>query len=165
MIEYFDIGKIVNVHGIKGEVKIYPYTNHVEIFESLSYLIIDKTEIAISNVRIHKNMVLVQFKDVKNRSQAEKYINKLVYIHRKDGHQLGENEYYLNDLLGCEVFENNKYLGKITDIIHTGSNDVYVVSNNQDEILIPALKTVIIKVDILKRKIDVKLPEGLIDDE
>lgn len=165
MIEYFDIGKIVNVHGIKGEVKIYPYTDHVGIFESLSYLIIDKKEYAVTSVRIHKKMILVQFTDIKNRSQAENYINKLVYIYRKDGHKLDENEYYINDLIGCEVFEDDISLGKITDLIQTGSNDVYIVSKNQKEILIPALENVITKIDIIAKKIKVKLPEGLIEDE
>ncbi|MCK5812526.1 MAG: ribosome maturation factor RimM [Clostridiales bacterium] len=165
MIEYFDIGKIVNVHGIKGEVKIYPYTDYVEVFESLSYLIIDKKEMKISNARIHKKMVLVQFEDIINRSQAEKHINKIVYIHRKDGHQLSTNEYYLNDLMGCKVLEDNRHLGTIVDIVHTGSNDVYIVRDKENEILIPALKTVILKVDIANKEIIVKLPEGLLEDE
>ncbi|MBN2853674.1 MAG: 16S rRNA processing protein RimM [Clostridia bacterium] len=165
MNRYFDIGKIVNVHGIKGEVKIYPYTDHIELFNSLNYLLIDDKKYHISNTRIHQQMVLTSIEGIINREDAMAFINKVVYIHREDGTKLENDSYYFVDLIGCEVFEEEKFLGKITEIIQTGSNDVYVVRDGNEEILIPALKKVVLNVDITNKKILVELPEGLIDHE
>lgn len=165
MNKYFDIGKIVNVHGIKGEVKIYPYTDHIELFNNLDYLLIDGIKHAISDTRIHQQMVLTHIENVDSRDEAIKFVNKVVYINREDGTKLEKDSYYFVDLLDCEVFEDEISLGKIKDIIQTGSNDVYVVRKNSDELLIPALKSVVLEVDVMKKVIRVRLPEGLVDNE
>jgi len=165
MKEFFEIGKIVNVHGIKGEVKIYPYTNNVDLFSNLKYLIFNNKENKIISTRMHKNMILVLFENVTNRNEAEKLVNVSVFIKREDATPLEEGAHYIRDLIGCIIYENNIILGEMVDIIETGSNDVYVVQSEKREILIPALKSVVKKIDIKNKKIDVILPEGLIDDE
>jgi len=165
MNEIFEIGKIVNVHGIKGEVKIYPYTDNVELFSNLQYLIFNNKQNKIKTTRIHKNMALVLFENINNRNEAEKLINIPVFINRKDATPLKEGAHYIQDLIGCIIYENNNILGEMVDIIKTGSNDVYVVKTEKNDILIPALKSVVKKIDIDNKKIDVILPEGLIADE
>jgi len=165
MNEIFEIGKIINVHGIKGEVKIYPYTDNVELFSNLQYLIFNNKQNKIISTRIHKKMVLALFEDINDRNEAEKLINIPVFINRKDATPLEEGTHYIQDLIGCIIYENNNILGEMVDIIKTGSNDVYVVKTKKNDILIPALKSVVKKIDIDNKKIDVILPEGLIDDE
>jgi len=165
MKDILKIGKIVGVHGIKGELKIYPYTNNGELFSTLLYIFIEDKIYNIKSYRNHKKNVIIQFENITNRNIAETYVNKFIYIKREQATPLEQNAYYIVDLIGCSVYEEEVLLGVIEDIIQTGSNDVYVVKNDNGDILIPALKNVVKKIDIKAKTIDVILPDGLIDNE
>ena len=168
MVEYLEIGQIVNTSGLKGLVKVMPFTDDITRFEKLKKILIDKNgtlvEYEIEEVRYHKNMVILKLKGIDDINQAEKLRNLYVKINRKDAVKLPKDSYFIVDLLGLEVYNvQNELLGKVYDIFPTGSNDVYVVKDDKGkQILIPALKTVIKDIDFEKKKIIVELPEGLI---
>ncbi len=170
MIEYLDIGKVINTHGVRGEVKVLPLTDDPSRYNLLKEVLVeehDKLEkYAIQSVRYHKGFILLKLDNVNNMDDAEKLRNKVLKIHRKDAVKLPEGSYFICDLIGMKVFSIDRMeLGSIKDILKTGSNDVYVVSYGEKEILIPALKTVVKSIDIESGKMVVDLPEGIIEDE
>lgn len=168
MVDYLEIGQIVNTFGIKGAVKVNPFTDDITRFEKLKKVLIDKNgkliEYEIEEVKYHKNMVMLKFKGIEDITEAEKLRNLYIKINRKDAVKLPKDSYFIVDLLGMEVYSiDNELLGTIYDIFPTGSNDVYVVKDEiGKQILIPALKSVIKNIDFENKKIIVELPEGLI---
>ncbi len=167
MEEYLEIGKIVNTYGIKGFVKVIPYTDNITRFKKLKTVFIEKKneliQQTIEEVKYSKNVVLLKFKEISNIETAEKLKNCYIKINRKDAVTLPENSYFIVDLLGLEVYtKEGKLLGKLDDIFPTGSNDVYVVKDEfGKQILLPAIKSVIKEVNIKNKKIIVDLIEGL----
>lgn len=160
------IGKIVNIHGIKGEVKIYPYTDDIENLAKTKVIYLDKelkNKYDIS-CRIQKNMLLVKIKGVDTPEQAESLREKEVYVPRESLKELEEDTYYIEDLLGFEIVDmNENHIGTLKYIFNTGANDVYEVETKEHgNIYLPAIKQVIKKVDIKKSKIYVEIMEGLV---
>lgn len=164
--KYLRIGKIVNTQGIKGEVRIIPLTEDINRFDSLEYVYRDDTKLEklyIQQVKYHKNFVIIKFKGFDTMSDAEKLKDSYILVDRENTIKLPEGSFFVCDMIGLPVYDEEKgLLGKITDVLNTGSNDVYVVKNNEKEILVPALKTVVKKIDMDEGKILVNLPEGLI---
>lgn len=168
LIEYLAVGKITNTHGVKGEVKVMPMTSDINRFDYLKIVWVEKdgklTEYFVDNVRYHKGFVLLKLHGIDSMKQAEELKNCYLKVDRKNARPLDENEFFIADLIGCEVYEGDVLLGKITDVLQTGSNDIYVVKGAKyGEIYIPALTDVVLNVDIENGKIQVALPEGLID--
>ena len=164
MKEKIEIGQIVNTFGIKGFVKINPWVDDIERFESLKTVYIKDAQLEIEEVKYQKNMVLVKFKGIETIEQAEKLRNAYIEIDRKDAIQLEEGQYFIADLLGMEVYsDEGKMLGIVDDIYNTGSNDIYVVKNEFGKsILLPAITEVIKEVNLEENKIIVHLLKGLI---
>lgn len=160
------IGKIVNIHGIKGEVKIYPYTDDIENLAKTKIVYLDKNLKQKYNIscRVQKNMLLVKIKGIDTIEQAEKLRNKEVYVSRESLDELEEGSYYIEDLLGLEIVDmNDNHIGTLKYIWSTGANDVYEVETKEHgNIYLPAIKQVIKKVDIENKKIYVEIMEGLI---
>lgn len=168
MDNYFTVGKIVNTQGIKGDVRIIPTTFDITRFESLDVVYVDKKDklekLEVENVRYHKQFVLLKFKGVDDMTNAEKLKGYDLKIDKADALELEEDEYYINDLYDMEVVsDDGEKLGVISDIIFTGANDVYEVKNENETILIPAIKECILKVDIDNNVMTVKLLKGLRD--
>lgn len=167
MEEMFTIGRIVNTHGVKGEMRVKPSTDDIKRFEKLKEVYIMQRELKtyeIESIRYHKDFVLLRLKGVETMNDAELLKNSIIKINRKDSLPLGTDEYYMADLYDINVeTEEGRYLGVITDILVTGGNDVYVINNKetQKEILIPAIKQCIKIVDIENNKMIVHLLEGL----
>ena len=167
MEKYFEIGQIVNTSGLKGVVKVKPFTDNINKFNTLKQIYIQlKNELKsfeIEKVYFNKNMVFLKLKGIDTVKQAEEYRNYYLKIERKND-KLEENSYYIVDIEGCEVYtDNQKLLGIVSEVFSTGSNDVYVVNGNDGkQILLPAIKDVIKQVDIKNKKIIVHLLEGLI---
>ena len=168
MEEYFEIGQIVNTSGLKGEIKIKPFTDDIKKFNNLKtiYVSIKKElkEFEIEHVRFSKNMVFIKLKGINTIEEAENYRNLYLKIKRDKDEKLEEGVYYVVDLIGCTVYtDDNQELGKLEDVFSTGSNDVYVVKDEMGkQVLLPAIKEVIKQVDIDNKKIIVHLLEGLI---
>ena len=167
MQEYFEIGQIVNTSGLKGVVKVNPFTDDMSRFEELKKVFIEKnkelTEYEIEEVRYHKNQVLLKFKNIDSIEEAEKFRNCYIKISRKDAKKLPEDTYFIVDLIDINVYlENNEYVGKIIDVFSTGSNDVYIIKREENsDLLIPAIKDVVKKVDIKNKKMIINLIKGL----
>lgn len=175
MERYLQVGKIVTTHGLKGEVKVSPLTDDPTRFESLQSVIIEakntvdpliicnSKELTIENIKYFKEKVILKFKGIEDIDTALKLKDTYLLVNRKDAVKLPENSYFICDLIGSTVYDENEIiLGSLINIFPTGSNDVYVVRNKDGmEILIPALKTVVQSVDIENRVIKVVLPEGL----
>ena len=168
MKEYFEIGQIVNTSGLKGEIKVKPFTDDIKKFNNLKtiYVSIKKElkEFEIERVRFSKNMVFLKLKGINTIEEAENYRNLYLKIKRDKDERLEEGVYYVVDLIGCTVYsDENQELGKVDDVFSTGSNDVYVVKDEVGkQILLPAIKEVIKSVDIENKKIIVHLLEGLV---
>lgn len=163
--EYLEAGKIVTTHGIRGEVKIMPYTDTPELLCEFDRLFMGKnhTEIIIERSRVFKNMVIAKIEGIDTPEDAEKLRNKMLYMHRDDL-ELDENTYFIQDLIGMEVKDNeNGFIyGKIIDVMQTGANDVYVIQGDK-EYLIPAIPDVVISTDIDNDIMLIKPLEGLFD--
>lgn len=160
-----EIGQIVNTHGLRGEVKVMPWCDDPAVFDELAYVCIDKKEFDIERSRMQKNMVILKLKGIDDIDAAETFRNRVLTVPREELGELPEGTYYICDLLGCEVFTvDGTLLGKIDDIIKTGSNDVYSVrSGDSKQILIPVIDEVMRGVDIENKKITVEPLKGLID--
>lgn len=168
MKEYFEVGQIVNTNGLKGFVKIKPFTDNIKEFETFDSIYVQEkdnlVEYKIEAVRYVKQMVLVKLKGIDNIDMAEALRNLYVKVKRDSLPKLQKNSYYIADLLECEVYTvDGDTLGKMEDVFKTGSNDVYVVKSIEGkQILLPAIKDVIQNIDINNKKIIVKLMEGLL---
>lgn len=169
MIDYFNIGIIVNTHGIKGEVKILPTTDDPKRFESLDYVTIENRgkilEYHIKSIKYFKKFVIIKFEEVNDMNEAESLKQSTIKIPRELALPLEEDENYICDLIGLTVktIEGTE-LGTVKDILFTGSNDVYIVeAQNKKEILIPAIKQCVKEINIKDKCITVELLEGLMD--
>lgn len=168
MNEMFTVGKIINTHGVKGEIKVMPTTEDPKRFAKLKSIYVEGrkglTTYEIQGVRYHKDFVLLRLKGIEDMNAAELLKGSTLKIDRKDSLPLKKDEYYISDLFGLEVYtEEERYMGELVDIIETGSNDVYVVkkANREKDLLLPAIKQVIKSVDIENKKMTVHLLEGL----
>ena len=167
MNKYLELGQIVNVKGLKGEVKVNSFTDDNTKFERIPKVFLKRKEslkeYEIENVGYSKNQVIIKFKNVNTVEEAETLRNSYIVVDREIFGELPEGVYYIADLIGLDVFtESNEYLGKVDDIFSTGSNDVYVV---KDELgkqkLLPGIDEVIKQIDLESGKIIVNLIEGL----
>lgn len=167
-MEYIEIGQIVNTNGLKGVVKVNPFTDDISKFEELKYVYIqlknELKKVKIEQVRYNKNQVLLKLEGIDSIEEAEKYRNFYLKTEKESQEDLGEDTYYIVDLIGLDVYTaKNEYLGKIEDVFPTGSNDVYVVKDNLGkQILIPAIADVVKKVDLKNKKMIINLIPGLI---
>lgn len=163
--EYLEAGKIVTTHGIRGEVKIMPYTDTPELLCEFDRLFTGKnhTEIIIERSRVFKNMVIAKIEGIDTVEEAEKLRNKILFMYRDDL-ELDEDTYFIQDLIGMEVKDTDSDVvyGKIIDVMQTGANDVYVIQGDR-EYLIPAIPDVVISTDIDNNIMFIKPLEGLFD--
>lgn len=161
------IGNIANIHGIKGEIKIYPYTDDIFNLLDLKSIYLDKTlkeKFNIKRARVHKNMLVVKLEGINDANEALNLKTKDVYIPRSTLKELEDDTYYIEDLLGSDIIEEKtgNVLGKLIYVFNTGANDVYEVEKeDKSKIYLPAISQVIKKVDIDSKKIYVELMEGL----
>jgi 16S rRNA processing protein RimM len=159
------------VHGLKGRLKIYSYAESAVYYEPGSKLILsdeagNRKLVEVTECQPHKNVLRISCKGITGREQAEGYIGWTVLIQRTDLPVLEPDTYYWVDLLGMDVFTGEgDHLGQVLQIIPTGANDVYVVGRGAEagtnEILIPALASVVVEIDLENRRMRVDLPEGL----
>lgn len=165
------IGKIIGVHGLKGSLKIYNYAESADFFAPQSNLVLmdaggSLSPVKVTRSRLQKNIWHISLVDIVSRDQAQELIGRSVWIHRSALPPLEQDTYYWADLLGMAVFTSSgDYLGQVKEIIPTGANDVYVVSADTAagarEILVPALASVVVDIDIEQHRMRVELPEGL----
>jgi len=163
-----EIGKIVNTHGLHGEVKVVPWTDYPEVFERIKKVYIkhksETKELDIVNIKYQKNNLIIKFKQIPSIEDAEKYKNMILLAERDALGELPEGVYYIADLIGCRVVtDDSEELGTISDVINTGSNDIYEVSDGEKKKYIPVIDDVVLNIDIENKIITVHMMDGLED--
>lgn len=162
------VGVISSTHGIRGEVKVFPTTDDVNRFKKLKTVILDtgkeQLTLEVQGVKFFKQFVIVKFKGIDNINDIEKYKGMSLYVERKDAVPLGQDEYYIADLIDMQVYlEDGTEFGVVTDVLETGANEVYVIdSKEHGEVLLPAIKQCVRSIDIESRKMTIHLLDGLI---
>ena len=163
--EYLEAGKIVTTHGIRGEVKIMPYTDSPELLAEFDRLFLWKEhkEVIISRSRVFKSTVIAKIEGIDTPEEAEKLRNKMLYMHRDDL-ELDEDTYFVADLIGLEVkdADTGAVYGKIVDVMQTGANDVYVIKGER-EYLVPAIADVVVSTDVDGGVMTIRPLDGLFD--
>lgn len=165
---YTIVGVITNSHGIKGAVKVYPYTFDNNRFKEYGevYLGDEKEKVHIKNVSFQKNLVLLTFEEYDDINQILKFKDCDIFIKDEDRKELDNDNYYLGDILGSEVYDQNEeFLGNIVEILQGASNDVYVVKNKNIIGNIPAVKEFIKEVDTTNKIIRINKIEGLFNED
>lgn len=164
--EYLEAGKIVTTHGIRGEVKIMPYTDTPELLAEFGRLFIgkNKDELIIERSRVFKSTVIAKIEGVDTPEAAEKLRNKVLYMHRDDL-ELDDDTYFIQDLIGMEVrdADSDELYGVIRDVMQTGANDVYVIKGDEREYLVPAIADVVVSTDIDGNVMTIRPLDGLFD--
>lgn len=151
-----EVGKIVNTFGIKGEIKVFP---EVDYLDELKYVYVDGEKMEISKVRFQKNVAIMKIKGIDDINIAENLKGKIMKINESDRPELPEGVYYIDDLIGFDVYtDEGKLLGKLDDIFNTGANDIYQVG----DILLPAIDDVLKQIDTENKKIIVHIIKGLL---
>ena len=165
-MEYFEVGQIVNTHGVRGMVRVISHSDDPERFFTLKKVLLDdgkNTEIEIEQASYHKQFILLKIKGIDDMNAALELKGKMLKVPQSQGLKLDEDEYYLKDIYDISVYdENGELLGIVADIIHTGANDVYVVrKEGTKDLLLPAIKQCILDVDVANKRMLVHVMEGL----
>ncbi len=163
------IGRISGTHGIRGLLRVVPYSGAADSIASLSKFIVRMPNGNFETFRIrsaveHGKKLLVALEGIQDMNAAVALSGSEIYVRREQLPALPDGEFYWQDLLGLKVLdEQGGVLGELAHIFSTGANDVYVVENDGEEYLIPAIEDVIIKVDLEMRTMTVRPMEGLLD--
>lgn len=161
MSTYIRIGKILSTQGNRGALRVLPLTDFPERFQKMTHVQVAINdllrELNIEDARFHKKYVIIKFKEIQNMNAACDLKGGYLVVTRDELMPLPKDNFYIFDLIGLEVFElDGVRLGIITDIIKTGSNDVYVVETGAKPLLIPALKQVVQEIDLDGRRMVVR---------
>jgi 16S rRNA processing protein RimM len=162
------VGKITGLHGVKGEVKLTPYGDLEGVEWKTVYIAIGGSvlTVVVNRSRAHKGRFILELEGYSDRDSAATLTGAEVSIKKDDLPPLAEDEYYYDDLVGMEVVtDDGRELGLLKTIISTGSNDVFEVKGPLGEVLIPAIRQVVLDVDSGKKRITVHLLEGLLPEE
>ncbi|RAS79860.1 ribosome maturation factor RimM [Priestia endophytica] len=170
MEKWLNVGKIVNTHGVRGEVRVISRTDFPEERYKVGnelYIFKDNEEIkvVVESHRQHKNFDLLTFEEYHNINQVEPFKNCLLKVPSSDLVELEEGEYYFHEIVGCEVYtEEGNLVGTIKEILATGANDVWVVkASGRKDILIPYIEEVVADINVEEKKVIINEMEGLLD--
>ena len=166
--EFIIIGKVVSTQGNKGEVNVLPLTDSINRFKNLDNVFLrnknSQTILNVEKIRIRKDTVILKLKDIENIEEAKMIVGSFLEVERKNAVKLPKDTYFIFEIIGLEVYtENDIFLGKIENVISTGSNDVYIVKGeNKKELFIPAIREVVKNVNLEKKRITINMVDGLI---
>lgn len=161
---YTLIGVVTGSHGIKGQVKVYPYTDFPDRFKILKRVFVgeEKMPLNIEEVKYIKNFVLLKFKEFDNINEILNLKNKEIFILSSERIKLKQNQFYISDLIGSKVYdEEENYLGELVEVILSSANDVYRIKNKNIEGMVPAVKEFIKNIDLENKEITIKKIEGM----
>lgn len=164
-----EAGKIINTHGLRGEVKVSTWTNYPEDFEDIAFVYVKRKtgeeRLDIKGIKYQKNNLIVKFQQINSIDEAQTYKNLVLYVDRDQLPPLPDGVYYIVDLIGLKVYDdNNEFIGEIADVFDTGANKVYDVKREgKKNLLLPVIDEVVKKVDLENRRVDVHILEGLDD--
>ena len=166
--EFIIIGKVVSTQGNKGEVNVLPLTDSIDRFKNLATVFLrnknGQTVVNIEKIRIKKDMVVLKLKDIENIEEAKTIVGSFLEVERKNAVKLAKDTYFTFEIIGLEVYtEDNLFLGKVENVISTGSNDIYIVKDkNKKELFIPAIREVVKDINLEKKRITINIVDGLI---
>lgn len=169
MNNILQVGAVTSTHGLAGEVKVFPTTDDPKRFKKLKQVLLDTGKdmlpLEVEHVKFFKNMVILKFKGYDRIEDIMGFKGKNLYVTRENAVRLKKDEYFIADLIGMKVYtEDEAYLGKLTEVITTGANDVYTVHmENGKDVLIPAIGQCILNVDVEHETMQVHLLEGLLE--
>ena len=168
MQKRLEIGQIVNTFGIKGEVKVVPFTDDISRFDDLEKVYVKTKKESklykVENARYHKNMVLLKFEGINNPEDAETLKNSFLEVDREDAIPLEEGTYFIVDLIGLDVFTvDGEKVGVVKDVLQHAINDVYVVNNGEKEYLIPSIEKFVPTIDLEANKMIINPIKGMLD--
>ena len=168
-MDLLEVGKIVNTHGLRGEVKVVPWTDYPEQFEDIETVYrktkTDYEKLTIRGIKYQKGNIILRFAEITDINEAEKYKNQILYAERDDLGELPEGVYYIADLIGLTVItDEGEEIGKIADVINTGASDIYEIKREgKKNLLLPAIPDVVLEVDLENKKVTVHMMDGLED--
>lgn len=162
------VGQVLKPQGIKGEIKVKYISPDPKRFKTLKKIFVKKEKLEsylIESVRISDKFVFLKLFGINNREDSESLRGCDLLIEKENLVKLLPNEYFVHDLIGCQIVtEDEIILGEVIDISQISSNDIYVVKDGKgNELLIPAIREVIKQVDIANKRIVIHLLEGLLD--
>ena len=165
MKRLLDAGKIVNTHGVRGELRVIPWCDNAEFLLGFKSFYIDGKPVYVSASRVHKSNLLLKLKGVEDVNSAMLLKNKVLQIDRQDV-KLPEGTYFIADMIGLKVLDDatNNEIGKIAEVLNLPANDVYIVRGER-EYMIPAVKAFIVETNVQDGYIRVKMQKGLAVDE
>ena len=167
-LTHFRIGQIVNTQGLKGEVRVYPYVDDINRFDELENFYLDKNfnqEFEVERVRYKGNMVIMKIKGVDSVEMAERLKTKNLYVSRENSVDLDEDEFFIADLIGLDVFTvAGEKVGTLKVVLQYSANDVYVVKGDNDkEYLIPSTLKFVPEINIEEKKMIIDPIKGMLD--
>ncbi len=166
--EYTWIGTIVNCHGIQGELKINPLTDTPEYYLETTHFFIEQSDklipFQVERMRFHKNQWIVKLATIDDRDTAETYRKYRVMLEDSQLRPLEEGEFFLHQIIGCQITDlEGTFLGKITEVLQTGANDVYSVAGGKQSFLVPAVPDIVKEINIEQKTIRIDPIPGLIE--
>lgn len=168
MNSWVPVGKVVKVHGLKGEMKFAPLVRDADIYRSVKRVALgmddgEKVQMQVQSLRGHDSRLIIKFRECNSIDEAEKLRGQTVFVQRKDFDVLPDGEYYWFEVEGLQVYdEEGRYYGRVVEIMETGSNDVYVVQDGKREILLPMIESVVKAIDVKEQKLIFHVVEGLL---
>lgn len=168
-MDLLEVGKIVNTHGLRGEVKVVPWTDYSEVFEDIDFVYVKKKSeyerLDVKGIKYQKNNLIVRFSQITDINMAEKYKNQVIYAEREILGELPDGVYYIADLIGLDIVtEDGEKIGTVSDVFNTGSNDIYEVKREgKKNLLLPVIDDVVLNIDVEGGKITVRMMDGLED--
>ncbi len=171
-MNYIETGEIISVHGIRGEVKVYPWADYPEFLEEFDrfYIKVNRMHYKAfdaEQVRCHKNTVLIKFKGIDTVEQARELIGKVINLDR-DEIELEDGTYFIQDLIGCSVVDNatDDVIGTLTAVDNFGASDIYTIQDKDGkEYMFPAVDEFLVSTDIENKKIKIKVIEGMFSED
>lgn len=157
MKEFLTVGQIINTHGVKGELKVYPLTDNTKRFRKLKKVYIDDIERNVLWCKIQPDKIIMKLEGIESPETAMKYKNKYLKVPREEAVTLEKGRYFVADIIGSQVVdEDNNDIGIVFDVIFTGSNEVYWVKGKAEDVMVPALKSIVTKMDMDNNLIVIK---------
>ena len=161
------IGKIVSCHGVKGELSLLPLTDDNRRFQKLKKALLELPggryeEVEVRAAREHKGNILLTLAGIEDRNQAERLKNLYLCVNREDAVK-PKGSYFLYEIVGLDVYENDQLRGKVTAVLQNSSTDLYEVQYDGGVFYLPALKSVVQNIDLEQHRMDVQIPAGLLD--
>lgn len=167
-LTHFKIGQIVSTQGLKGEIRVYSYTDDIYRFDDLETFYLGKdleNKWIVEKVRYKGNMVIMKIKGIDTVEEAEKLKNKFMYVSREEGRELEEGEFFISDMIGIDVYTvDGQHVGVLDDVLQYAANDVYVIKGAENkEYMIPAMLKFVPTIDMSERKMIIDPIAGMLD--